>query len=117
MLHRTFVLTGENLLDRVSDFVRLYNQEAYETEYPGGFMRVFEDYSFLNGNYIMTCLRFDATESKNGIVRIEVIAGGARTSWLTSFTWGSEKRRIKHFQNELAEFCKTHNVGYDIENE
>jgi hypothetical protein len=117
MQHRTFILTGENLMDRVSDFVRLYHQEAYETEYTGGFMRVYEDYSFVNGNDIMVCIRVDTAEAEKGTMRIEIISGGGNSSLLLKNTWGSESRRIKHFQKELAEFCKTHSVNYDIENQ
>jgi len=111
-----FILTGKNLQDRVSDFVRLYYQEAYETEYPGGFLRVYEDYSFLNENYLMVCIRVDLTEVEKGVMKIEMISGGGSGSLFFKIEWGSENRRIKHFKKDLEEFCRTHEVNFDIEN-
>ena len=116
MQHRTYILTGENLQDRVSDFVRMYYQEAHESEYPGGLLRVYEDYSFMNGNYMMVCIRVDFSEVDRGKMKLEFISGGAGDSLFIKDTWGSENRRIEHFQKNLQEFCRTHAVEFDIEN-
>jgi len=116
MHYCTYILTGENLQDRVSDFVRMYYQEAHESEYPGGFLRVYEDYSFLNENDMMICIRVDTSEAENGKMKIEFISGGANKSLIFKTSLGSESRRIKHFQKDLQEFCRTHAVEFDIEN-
>ena len=53
MEHKTFILKGKNITEPVGQFVRHYYQEVFLSEYLGGFLIVYEDYSFLNGNDIM----------------------------------------------------------------
>jgi len=106
MQHQTFVLKGKDILEPVSQLVRHYYQEAFLSEYLGGFLMVYEDYSLLNGNDIMICLRLDSSEQQNGIIKIQMISGGGNGDLLVGDIFGSENRRIKHFAERLEEFCK-----------
>lgn len=67
---------------------------------------VYEDYSFLNGNDIMICLRVDSSEVDKGIVKIEMISGGGSSSLIADTGAGSELQRIRHFAEKLEAFCK-----------
>lgn len=86
--------------------MRYYYQEAFLSEYLGGFLMVYEDYSLLNGNDIMICLRLDSSEITKGIIKIEMISGGGCGDTLLGDIFGSEKRRITHFEEKLEEFCR-----------
>ncbi len=106
MEHKTFILKGKNIAEPVGQFVRLYYQEVFLSEYLGGFLMVYEDYSFLNGNDIMICLRVDSSASEEGIIKIEMISGGGSSSMATGALFGSEKRRITEFEDNLEKFCR-----------
>ena len=110
MEHKTFTLKGKNIAEPVSQFVRHYYQEAFLSEYLGGFLMVYEDYSFLNSNQMMVCVRLDTTEKENGIIKIEVISGGAGSDMVGGDIFGSESRRINAFEDSLAQFCKEKNI-------
>ncbi|GAB2813675.1 hypothetical protein [Ferruginibacter profundus] len=110
MEHQTFILKGKNIATSVSEFVRHYYQEAFLSEYLGGFLMVYEDYSLLNGNDIMICLRLDSTASEEGIIKIEMISGGGSDNLVTGALFGSEKRRIRHFAEALNVFCAEKNI-------
>lgn len=114
MQHQTFILKGENIVEPVSHFVRYYYQEAFLSEYLGGFLMVYEDYSFLNSNDLMICLRLDSTASEQGILKIEMISGGGSSDLLLGEVFGSEKRRISHFEERLTEFCKEKGIALEI---
>jgi len=114
MQHQTFILKGEHILEPVSEFVRFYYQEAFLSEYLGGFLMVYEDYSFLNSNDIMICLRLDSTASEQGIIKIEMISGGGSGDLLLGEVLGSEKRRISHFAERLEEFCKEKGIVLEM---
>lgn len=110
MVAQIFTLTGGNIQEPVCNFVRQYYQQAHESNYPGGFIRLYEDYSFLNDNDIVNCLRVDYSDASKDKVFIEMISGGSWSSdnWFGSGT--SEHRRIKHFREKLEEFCKAKNI-------
>jgi len=112
MHYKTFTLKGQNILEPVSDLVRRHydDEESYVSEYIGGFLIVYEDYSFLNSNQLMVCIRFDSTESEKGVITIEVIAGGAGRGVLFGDIFGSENRRINDFEDRLANFCREKNI-------
>lgn len=111
-----FSLKAPGLLNEVSDFVNNFWQEAYHSEFNGGFLRVYEDYSFLNGNNIVVFIRLDSTEYTSGIIRIEIIAGGAADNILNITNWGSEERRVNKFRNRLIDFCEENNLELNEEN-
>lgn len=110
MVTKTFTLNGTDIQESVSNFVRQYYQQAHESNYPGGFIRLYEDYSFLNDNDIVNCFRVDFSDALQGKIIIEMISGGSWSSenWVGSD--GSEYRRIKHFKERLEEFCKEMNI-------
>lgn len=109
MYSKTYQITGSNLQQPLEEFVRMHHQQAHESVYPGGFIRLYEDYSFLNGNDIMICVRVDSTAAVSNKISIEFIAGGSREGLLTvADLWGSEKRRVSKFNNDLLDFCAAH---------
>ncbi len=114
MQHQTFILKGKDILEPLSQFTRLYYQDSFLSEYLGGFLMVYEDYSFLNGNDIMICLRVDSSEADKGIVKIEIISGGGRSSLIGDNTFGSEQRRINHFAEKLEAFCNEKGIVLEI---
>jgi hypothetical protein len=116
MQSKTFRICGENIAEPIIQFVRSFYQKAHESEYPGGLLRVYEDYSLMNGNQIMVCLRLDLTKSEDGMVEIEVIAGGGSGSMLFGEVMGSERRRIRDFSNELHFFCEEMKYRCEVEN-
>ena len=113
MHHKTFALKGQNILEPLSHFVKKYyrdSDDVYISEYTGGFLVAYEDYSFLNSNQMMVCLRLDSSEHEKGIIKIEVISGGGSSSLAMGDVFGSEKRRISEFAEELEKFCKGKNI-------
>jgi hypothetical protein len=114
MQHQTFILKGQDILEPVSQFTRLYYQDSFLSEYLGGFLMVYEDYSLLNGNDIMICLRVDSSEAVKGIVKIEMISGGGSSSLIGDNTFGSEQRRINHFAEKLEAFSKEKGIELEL---
>ena len=114
MQHQTFTLKGDNILEPVTEFVRFYYQEAFLSEYLGGFLMVYEDYSFLNSNQLMICLRVDSTAHQHGVIKIEMISGGGSGDLVIGEVFGSEKRRINHFEEKLEEFCKEKGIALEV---
>lgn len=116
MHHKTYLLRGADLTDPVTRLVQNYfceeSDTVYESTYEGGYLLAFEDYSWLNGNAIMVCIRVNSTRAASGEVEIEILSGGANSSMLQNVDWGSEKRRIKRFEKELMGFCKE--MGVDV---
>jgi hypothetical protein len=110
MQHQTFILKGQDILEPVSQFTRLYYQDSFLSEYLGGFLMVYEDYSLLSGNDIMICLRVDSSEADKGIVKIEMISGGGSNSLIFDSGSYSEKKRITHFTERLEAFCKERGI-------
>ena len=110
MQHKTYTLKGNSIAGPVNDFVCGYYQEAYKSPYDGGFLLVYEDYSFLNGNDIMVCLRVDTTKEMQGVIIIEMISGGGSGNIITGELFGSENRKIKHFTGSLLEFCEQQQI-------
>jgi len=103
---KIYHITGSNLQQPLEEFVRMHHQQAHESVYPGGFIRLYEDYSFLNGNDIMVCVRVDSTAAVSNKMSIEFIAGGSGEGlFSTGDGWGSERRRVSKFNNDLLDFC------------
>lgn len=108
MYSRIFHIAGAALQQPVEDFVRMHHQQAHESIYSGGFIRLYEDYSFINENDLMVCIRVDATEASSGKMTIEFIAGGGRQGLINWGSSGSEQRRANKFRENLIEFCTAH---------
>lgn len=105
MQSQTFVITGQDFLEPISTFVRHYHQVAHESSYQGGFIRLYEDYSFLAGNDLMICIRLDAAAALEGKVLIEFIAGGGSGYPFFRNLFTRNNSRIRHFRNQLEAFC------------
>lgn len=106
MQHRNFSISGFHIKEQLADFIRHYYpyDDAHESFYPGGFILAWEDYSTMNGNYMMIILRFDESRADEGLVSIEIITGAERRSWLSA-NWDSDTRRINKFAQKLSAFC------------
>lgn len=110
MKSQFFKIQGEEKLEMVSDFVREYHQQAHESSYAGGFLRVYEDYSFFMGNDLVVCIRVDLNEVKNNKIVIEFIVGGGSNGFLGRDLWTRNNSRIRHFKDRLREFCAVNNL-------
>lgn len=106
MVTKTFTLTGNNIQEPVCHFVRQYYQQAHESNYPGGFIRLYEDFSFLNDNDIVNCFRVDFSDASQGKMIVEMISGGSYPGSTGLWPGTSEHRRIKHFRERLEAFCR-----------
>jgi hypothetical protein len=115
MVTKTYTIKGKSILDPVCNFVRQYNQSAYETNYTGGFLRVNEEYSYLNRSDIMVCIRVDTSQAEDGIIIIELISGGATGHLLTGSIFARGRSRIRDFGKELQEFCIAQRIEWDSE--
>lgn len=113
MRSKTFIVKGEESLNWVTDFTRQYNQKAHESTFDGGFLRVYEDYSFLVGNDLVVCIRVDSSLSDQGIILIEFIVGGGGTSAFGFNLFARNNSRINHFRDRLSEFCRAE--GFSLE--
>jgi len=113
MRTKTFTIKGSHIEEPVLLYIRGYNRDAYETQYPGGFLRVFDDYSFLNGSYITICLRVDTTALGNDKLLIEIITSGASGSRFIDRMFGTERRRIQDFEDRLLLLCEQ--KGFEVE--
>jgi hypothetical protein len=112
MISSKYTIHGRNLEEKISGFVRNFYASAYESSYKGGFVRIFEDNNFFNKINYIVIIRVDTTEVENGIIKIEVISGGAEDRVLIPSIFGGEKRRVKGFAKELQEFCNEHFINY-----
>lgn len=113
MRSTTFIIKGDDPLNAVSDFIRQYHQQAHESTYDGGFIRLYEDYSFLLGNDLVIGVRVDCNLATQGVILIEFIVGGGGTSPFGLNSWSRNKNRVKHFREQLNEFCHTN--GFSLE--
>lgn len=113
MVAQTFTLTGENIQEPVCNFVRQYYQQAHESNYPGGFIRMWEEYSFWEGNNLMVCLRVNMVDAPGGIILIEVISGGGSGGNIGFGNW-VESKRIKRFRKRLEAFCKEMKIALAV---
>lgn len=115
MQHKLFTIKGTDIEAPVTTFIQRYYQTVHESIYPGGFIRIYEDYSLMNDNDLAVCLRADTTKTGEGIFIIEMIIAGA--SGGLGFDFGiygkSEHRRIKNFTERLQDFCKEN--GFVVE--
>ncbi len=109
----SFIVKGEEPLNKVSEFIRQYHQKAYESSFEGGFLRVYEDYSFLVGNDLVVCIRVDTSQADHGIILIEFIVGGGGTSPIGFNLFARNKSRLKHFHDRLIELCQSE--GFSLE--
>jgi hypothetical protein len=115
MVTQTFLLHGRNIAGQVTEFIRSYHPESYESNFQGGLLRVYEEYSILNSNQLMVCIRLDVTKADQGEITIEVISGGGSGTPFFRAWWGSEKRRVKNFGKALEGFCSQQNIRLDIQ--
>lgn len=113
MQNKLFTILGENIADPVLMFIRNYNKDAFESNYNGGFLRMYEDYSYLNSSYITVCLRVDTSEISSNKIVVEVITGGASGSKFFDRLFGTEKRRIGDFEERLQLLCEQ--KGFTLE--
>lgn len=113
MKSQLYVVYGHQITEELTGFVRHFHQKAIEREYPGGLLRVFEDYSFMNSNKLMVCVRMDFSSVEQGKIMIEVIAGGASPGMFFGDLMGSENRRIRDFTIELGFFCKENKLRWE----
>lgn len=114
MRHKTYSLQGHDLEGPVTRFIEQYWQQAHESVYEGGFIRTFEEYSWMNSNRMLVCLRVDTSRAHQGEMDIEIIVGGAGGGFFFSFNWGTESRRIKRFERELLAFCKEQQINVEV---
>jgi|JI7StandDraft_1071085.scaffolds.fasta_scaffold101147_2 hypothetical protein len=105
-----FKIQGEENLQKISDFVREYHQQSHESNYVGGFLRVYEDYSFFMGNDLVVCIRVDLNEVENNKIVIEFIVGGGSSGLFGRDLWTRNNSRINHFKDRLLEFCAANNL-------
>ena len=110
MKSQFFKIQGEEKLEMVSDFVREYHQQAHESSYAGGFLRVYEDYSFFMGNDLVVCIRVDLNEVKNNKIVIEFIVGGGSSGLFGRNLLTRNNSRISHFKDRLRDFCAANNL-------
>ena len=115
MVTQFFLLHGQNIESSLKEFILCFQPQAYESNYPGGFLRVYEEYSILNSNQLMVCIRVDTTMAAQENITIEVISGGGANSPFFKAWWGSEKRRIKNFGKALEEFCIQRNIRLEVQ--
>jgi hypothetical protein len=115
MLSCLFTIKGKDAQPVCETFVRMHHQIAHESVYPGGFIRLYEDYSFLNGNDMVVCIRVDATEAASDKMLIEFIAGGENDDiFKSNDSWGSGNRRLKKFANDLQDFCNENQLQLSV---
>ena len=115
MITQTYLLHSLNIEGPLKEFIRSFQPQAYESNYQGGFLRVYEEYSILNSNQLMVCIRVDTTKTAQGNITIEVISGGGANSPFFKASFGSEKRRIKNFGNALEGFCSQQNIRLEVQ--
>lgn len=113
MRSSTFIIKGEDPHSKVTDFIRQYHQKAHESTFEGGFLRVYEDYSFLVGNDLVICIRVDMNLMDQGIILIEFIVGGGGTSAIGFNLFARNNSRVNHFRDRLTAFC--HAEGFSLE--
>lgn len=110
-----FLVQGENLEHQLKEFIHYYNQNNHTSIYPGGLIHCHEDYSLLNENRLMVCIRLDTCRAADNIYLIEIIAGGALDGLINLFgSGGAEHRRIERFREKLETFCKTHKANLTV---
>jgi hypothetical protein len=111
MFINSYKITGESASMVTGGFVRGYQQKAYERNYPGGFIRYYEDHSFLNGSNILISIRMEYPAGKGDEVSIEIIAGGGGVGGsMKGDLWGGQKRRVVDFSEALRIFCELHQL-------
>ena len=115
MINKTYTIKGSAISDAICNFVREHDRSAFESNYNGGFLRVWEEYSYVNRADIMICVRVDTTKAADGIIIIEVISGGDTGSLFTGGLFSRGRRNIRDFGRELQRFCKERNIQLDNE--
>jgi hypothetical protein len=115
MVNICYNIKGKGIQDRICNFVRQYNQSAYESSYTGGFLRVYEEYSYINRSDIMIFIRVDTTKAAEGKIIIEVISGGSTAGLFTRSIFARGRSRIKDFGKDLQEFCIAQNIEFETE--
>jgi Family of unknown function (DUF6054) len=106
MYSKKYEIEGADAVLDITAFVRSYYLDAYESKYPNGFIRVYEDYGFLAGNDLMVCIRVDVSNAAEKIILVEFIAGGGSSGFFIKWSAGSESRRVKKFTRDIVDFCK-----------
>lgn len=114
MQSKLFIIKGTDIEAPVTAFIQRYYQTVHESVYPGGFIRLFQDYVFLKDNDMMVCLRADTNRVKDGIYIIEIITGGGGASlFFQNIKDWSDNDRIVNFKERLQDFCKEN--GFVVE--
>ena len=114
MRHKTYNLQIKGQEENVYKFIDDFWPNCYESRFTGGYLRVFEDYSFMKSNNIMVCIRVDNSRLDQGELELEIIAGGARSGLIFDLGMGSEGRRIKRFEKELLRFCGEMGINIEV---
>lgn len=112
MYSRIYKLEGEHVA-RAETFVCMYYQQAYESVYPNGFLRIYEDKNLVLEEYFMEYIRVDATEAAAGKMVIEFIKNYGK---LFLFK-GQIQLRIRYderFTAKLQWFCKENDVTISV---
>ena len=113
MVTSQYIFKGRGIEGKITGFVRDYFVSAYESSYKGGFIRVFEDSSYFNKKNYLVLIRVDTTEAEDGIIRIEIIAGGGDDSLFVNGVFGGDRSRAKSFARALQDFCTENFIDYD----
>lgn len=114
MLYKSYGLQINSKEAALHRFIEEFWLNCYESHYPGGYIRVFEDYSFANSNMLVVFIRVDSNRLTQGEIEIEIIVAGAANGLFSSLNWGSEGRRIKRFEKELLAFCRDNAITVEL---
>ena len=114
MVTSNYTIKGRGLESKVTAFIRGYFASAYESNYKGGFVRVYDDDTMFNKTTKITFIRVDTNDAEEGIIRIEIISGNGSKESFISFLFGN-KKGINEFAKALQNFCKEHFIEYTSE--
>lgn len=115
MVSCKYIFKGRNLEPKLAGFIREYFASAYESNYPGGFLRVYEDGGFFSKKSYIVIIRLDSSASEENIIRLEVIVSGGKENIIIDDIWGGDAKRTKSFSRALQDFCKEQFINYESE--
>jgi len=114
MHYKKYEIEGTDAVSDITRFVKCYYLRAYESNFPNGFIWVYEDYSFLNGSDLMVCIRVDISNAAENKILVEFIAGGGGSGLFFKLNSGGESRRVKKFTNDLIAFCNERSLKLSV---